>query len=228
MMKPWMKALVWLGLGGGIGFFSGYRLGCIQREKEMANDWNLDEIKKEYEKQLKTVRDESIKAAEHQRDIYEKALDAVRQYKGEDEMIMSAGQIAMDISGDFDGDEMVMEPPPEIPDIDLPEGEEEIQPLHPEDLLPHAISRDEYVRNEKGYDKIQLDWYTEDNAVFDPREEEKWTHPEQLLGIGWNSLFIGRSGKLDVPEVYIMNDTMEAIYKITRIDDSFERLYEEE
>ena len=39
-MKLWMKALVWLGLGGGIGFFAGYRVGLIRSDKG-----DLDDLK---------------------------------------------------------------------------------------------------------------------------------------------------------------------------------------
>ena len=238
MMKPWMKALVWLGLGGGIGFFAGMQVGYRQGKTEMADAVEDAKLKtKEY--YLKVLQEDAEaykKDKKEMRTQYEEAMDALRQYKGLDDSVISDGQLAMDLrGGDYDGDgvqviepeeedeeDIDMDQPPEMPD-DL-----EIEQLHPEDLLPHAITKEEFNANAKGYDRIDLDWYTDDNVIFDPKEEEKWTHPQQLLGIGWNSLFIGKNGKFDIPEVYIENDTMGALYRITRIDDSFEELYEEE
>ena len=232
MMKPWMKALVWLGLGGGIGFFAGMQVGYRQGKKEEAEkdagkfsdlETSIVEQRELYRKELDAKRTE-----------WEEAMDALRRYKGLDDSVISDGQLAMDLrSGDYDGDSVQVIEPEDEEDIDMDQPPEmpddlEIEQLHPEDLLPHAITKEEFNANAKGYDRIDLDWYTDDNVIFDPKEEEKWTHPQQLLGIGWNSLFIGKNGKFDIPEVYIENDTMGALYRITRIDNSFEELYEEE
>ena len=252
MMKPWMKALVWLGLGGGIGFFAGMQVGYRQGKKEMADA--AQEAENRMKRNILYMVDRHNREMKEKHSEWEEAMDALRQYKGLDDSVISDGQLAMDLWND-DPDKMVsdeqqymetwkkehdgdsvqvtepeeedeedidMDQPPEMPD-DL-----EIEQLHPEDLLPHAITKEEFNANAKGYDRIDLDWYTDDNVIFDPKEEEKWTHPQQLLGIGWNSLFIGKNGKFDIPEVYIENDTMGALYRITRIDDSFEELYEEE
>ena len=232
MMKPWMKALVWLGLGGGIGFFAGMQIGYRQgkRDETEKNAGKFSDL----ESSLVEERERHRKELDAKRSEWEEAMDALRQYKGLEDSAISDGQLAMDLrGGDYDGDsvqvvepedeeEIDMDQPPEMPD-DL-----EIEQLHPEDLLPHAITKEEFNANAKGYDRMDLDWYTDDNVIFDPKEEEKWTHPQQLLGIGWNSLFIGRNGRIDVPEVYIENDTMGMLYRITRIDGSFEELYEEE
>ena len=222
-MKPVLRALVWLGLGGGIGFFAGWQFGekramkdidesCEQAREESREDFEdrLRKIEKEFEEERDSIRAQ-----------YEAAVDAVRSYKGMDEEIGTATVI-------------VEEDPPEMP-MDEPEmpvdplgDDEAIQQLHPEDILPYRITKDEYLENEKNYDLIDLDYYTEDRVIFDPRAEEKWTHPEQLLGIGWNLHFISGHGQPRITEIYIQNDTMETLYRITRIDDSFERLYEEE
>lgn len=233
-MKLWMKALVWLGLGGGIGFFAGYRVGQVRSEAELAEirnhlnaiDIANDELHDAAEESLKRQMD--ILKEKHQRELadlrvqYEEALAAQRRYFGEkDDEVICDGQTEMDL--DEDPDENVMEEAPEMPDDVL----DDIEPFHPQDILPYAITMSEYKQNESGYDQIELDYYTDDGVIFDPRREEKWTRPEQLLGIGWKTRFISNGDK-PVREIYIKNDTMECLYKITRIDDSFERLYEEE
>lgn len=224
-LTPWMKALVWLGLGGGIGFFAGFRIGynkdkseiCADAGKQITEKENRIEDRYRYELEQKEQEIQAIKRAAQE------ALKAQREYFGaKDDEILD------------DADDSVMEEIPAMPDDPFPEDgdtdgdkEEEIQQLHPEDLRPYEIEREEYEENPKGYDRIELDYYTEDCVIFDPSREEKWTHPEQLLGIGWKERFYA-GHKVPLREVYIRNDTMEILYKITRIEDSFERLYEEE
>lgn len=245
-LKAWMQALVWLGLGGGIGFFAGYRLGISKTDegtmKELENirerldkaekrndtiaaNYKADQVynEKKHESDILQLNEKHRREMEDQREKFKEALNAQREYLGgKDDETVSVGQIEMDLGQDVDEDDSLMHEPPEMPDE-----EEEIPQLHPEDLKPFGITRAEYLQNEKGYDQIELDYYTEDTVIFDPEREEKWTHPEQLLGLGWKAMFISNGDK-PVREAYVQNDTMEILYKITRIDDSFERLYEEE
>lgn len=232
-MKPVLRALVWLGLGGGIGFFAGWQFGEKRAKKEALDTLNektneiRDRLMEDKNRNIAELKDRYEKERKEMRAQYEAAVDAVRSYKGYD--------------GDTDGDSatvIVPEEEPEMPmdEPEMPEDvldededeEEEIPQLHPQDILPHAISKGEFLENRDGYDIVDLDYYTDDDVIFDPKAEEKWTHPEQLLGIGWKTLFISAKGLRDVVEVYIQNDTMETLYKITRIDDSFAELYEEE
>ena len=236
-MKLWMKALVWLGLGGGIGFFAGYQVG-VRLKKEAAEDIyeRLDKaekrnelIEQNYKAEANSIRKEYESKIAIMKEEARMALKAQREYLGgkDDEVIDDA--------------EMPLEPP-EMPDDPFPEEEDdeeeeeafgdtdgdEIQQFHPEDLLPVPISAAEYLQGVDGYGRLELDYYTEDCVIFDPNHEEKWTHPEQLLGYGWKALFISQDGKNRIREAYIRNDSMAELYKITRIDDSFARLYEEE
>ena len=244
-MKLWMKALVWLGLGGGIGFFAGYRVGLIRSDKgdlddlkeltervtnaEKRNDLieqnyaaDVRGVERKYDSEIRRINEKHRLEMDEMRARYEAALDAQREYLGgKDDEVLSEEPIETNIEDDADDD--VMEEEPEMPEDIL---EDEIPQLHPEDLRPFAISASEYLQNSSDYDQVQLDYYTEDCVIFDPLREEKWTHPEQLLGLGWKTMFIG--GDKPVREAYVQNDTMGVLYKITRIDDSFERLYEEE
>lgn len=237
-MKPLLRALVWVGLGGGIGFFAGWQFGEKRKEKEMAEAFtvSLAEAKQHY-LECAQINDEVNKEKMKKlRSQYEDALNAIREYKGLDVEvgIPNVETVARTVDTDDvssviveeEADEMPMDEP-EMPEDPLGD-EEEIPQLHPQDLLPFSITKAEYTANENGYDLVDLDYYTEDCVIFDPREEEKWTHPEQLLGLGWKALFIGTVDGPVIREAYIQNDTMGTLYRITRIDDSFERLYEEE
>lgn len=233
-MKPVLRALVWLGLGGGIGFFAGWQFGEKRKTKETADavENARFETKELYLKLMKEDAEAYEKEKSEMRAQYEAAVDAVRSYKGYDVDVDSATTVAIPVIVPEEEPEMPMDEP-EMPDDVLDEDEdedeeEEIPQLHPQDILPHAISKGEFLQNEGNYDVVDLDYYTDDNVIFDPRAEEKWTHPEQLLGIGWNLRFYNAHGQPRVTEVYIQNDTMETLYKITRIDDSFAELYEEE
>lgn len=212
-MKYWMKVLVWLGLGGGIGFFAGYRFGYERDKKDIIDSCN--EILNDKDREYRARLDDARKVQE----VQEEYLGG--EEEEEDPEMPDVPDMPDDPLEENDAD---------ISDGDISddEEEEEILQFHPEDIRPFSITASEYLRNEKGYDKVNLDYYTEDGVIFDPREEERWTHPEQLLGIGWRTLFISNDDRKQIREAYIQNDTMEALYKITRIDDSFERLYEEE
>lgn len=233
-MKMWMKALVWLGLGGGIGFFAGYQAGCRKAEKDVQDIQELvGKIDSDQNEMNVLIKKHEAEMAEMRRK-FEDAMDAQREYLGgKDDEILSEGQMEMDL--DDDEIDVDMEEEPEMPDDPFEEADEEadnsdgdeIQAFHPEDLRPFGITASEYLQNDPGYDKVELDYYTEDGVIFDPRREEKWTRPEQLLGIGWQARFTGSEGKAP-REIYIQNDTMGDLYKITRIDDSFSELYEEE
>ena len=225
-MKPVLRTLVWLGLGGGIGFFAGWQFGEKRKTKEMADaieDARL-ETKEHYLRILREDAEAHKKYKEEIRAQYEAAVDAVRSYQGYDN-VDAATVIVSEEVPEMPMDEPEM--PADVLDEDEDE-EEEIPQLHPQDILPHSISKAVFLQNESNYDVVDLDYYTDDDVIFDPKAEEKWTHPEQLLGIGWNLHFISAHGQPRISEIFIQNDTMETLYRITRIDDSFAELYEEE
>ena len=222
-MKLWMKALIWLGLGGGIGFFAGYQVGYLRNKTEI--EQSAVELVNDNRHEIEEKHQSEIRDLEEQLRIANEAVVAMQQYKGIDTE-------QLPFRDEEEDPEMPMEEP-EMPDDPLEEDgedeeedEEEIQQPHPEDFRPYGITRGEYLANERGYGLKELDYYTDDAVIFDPKEEEKWTHPEQLLGIGWKARFI--STGTPVSEVYIQNDTMGMMYKITRIEGSFAELYEEE
>lgn len=234
-MKAWLKVLVWLGLGGGIGFFAGYQAGYQKDKKEVFEQANelLNQKDRDAENRIAMRERAFERAMEAEREACRMAVEAVKDYAGiKDDAVISEGQISME-ELDEEEPEMPMEEP-EMPDDSYldredeeDEEEEEIEQPHPEDFLPRTISEAEFRQNPEGYDVTDLDYYTDDDVVFEPKREEKWTHPEQLLGIGWKAGFIGGKG-IPLDTIYIRNDTMGMLYRVSRIEDSFSELYEEE
>lgn len=213
-MKAWMKALVWVGLGGGIGFFSGYRAGYAKHADDISPI--LDDLQARVESMMEVVENLG-KDNDRAKSELERLLSTMPS-----EVIAEA---AMD---DYRGNpepepeeepEMPMEEPV-IDDLEEdPEEEDDpdevIPDLHPEDMRPHPISEDEFNRNEKGYDISVLKYYAGDDLVYDPEYDEEMTQPEQLLGIGWFALFGGGHDT-----IYIENDTMETIYAVHYLEGS--------
>lgn len=212
-MKPWMRALVWLGLGGGIGFFSGYRVGYAKHADEIGPV--LDDLQERVESMM-TVVENLGKDNDRAKAELERLISSMP-------VTEATAEAAMD---DYRGNpEPESEEEPEMPleepvIPDLEEDEEDdlnlvIQDLHPEDIRPHPISEAEFNLNPKGYDISVLKYYAGDDVIYDQEYDEEMTQPEQLLGLGWFALF---GGGRDT--IYIENDTMETIYAVHYLEGS--------
>lgn len=194
-MKPWMKILIWLGLGGGIGFFAGYQVGTRSREPEMAQEPVDGPV-------VERVRDE--------------AEEALKAYRGADEDSDRWVDDCLEI--DDLGTAPVVETVTanggvKVVPVDIPQ-------LHPQDMVPVPITEEEFNLNEKELDILCLDYYERDEVLYDPEHEEVITVPEQLLGYGWNYRFGGDPNN-PVDVIYIQNETMGAIYRVELVDAAF-------
>lgn len=223
-MKAWMKALVWVGLGGGIGFFGGYRVGYSKCVSDMEQE--IEDLRDRTDRlsaMIETMRRENAPTPDKMADISERMgrLHEIPDMEASTDVIADrVHQILESYAGKTDEDD-VPEMPMEEPVIDDPlaedpeeedDSDEEIPDLHPEDLVPHPINEDEFNLNPKGYDISILHYYRAEDIVHDPEYDEEMTQDEQLLGIGWFALF-GRDPK-EGATIYIENDTMETIYAV--------------
>ena len=226
-MKMWMKVLVWLGLGGGIGFFAGYGIGYSKGQKDTMNeaDRMVDEAEKKawllMQKPNMKKEDEAIDVHVVHPDMND-ISEMMGKYFPQDEDKEEEDE---DENFDIPDDDELFEADTDDEEEESGEDtdEDEIPQFHPEDIRPVPVTEDEYNRNEKDYDLVELDYYFGDDVLFDPGREEIWTNGYQLLGIGWSTIF----GK-NKPEIWIRNDTMETYYKITRHNENFHDLYDEE
>ena len=89
-MKPVLRALVWFGLGGGIGFFAGWQLGYNKDKSEIEAEYgrmlteDQQRIKDACDKKIQNEARKSEEKINTLRAQYEAAVDAVRSYKGYD------------------------------------------------------------------------------------------------------------------------------------------------
>ena len=258
-MKPWMKVLVWLGLGGGIGFFAGYKSGyskCAQETCEYLDqvqerlDGYSEKVDELARMQAETLPANQIAAVSQRmkddhlipEEMHEKIRNALMDY-GQGGFAQDNGDIPATnpIMDDYlvnadnahqaeidqvfnqpatDEEPEMPEEVPEIPDIlgedvdgdsvvVLPPEEPVIPQLHPEDMVPHPITEEEFNLNVKDYDISCLAYYADEDVIYDPEYDDVMPNPEGLLGHGWFAAF-SPTQKV----IYIENDTMETLYKI--------------
>ena len=221
-MKPWMKVLFLLGLGGSFGFFTGYNLGNRQGRKD-----GYQQCREDAEDRWEAFKQDGDRQLEN-------ARKALKEYQGGDtdgdEDIPEMEDIVHDLDQDLpdyvfdnsgagstvDGDEEE-----EPPTAEEPEGPV-VRQLHPQDLLPQPITEDEYNLNEWDYDLVDLIFYEMDEVLYEPEHEEIIQQPDEVLGIG--ALFrFGWTGDPNNPEdyIYVKNDTMGTLYRVQRVDAAF-------
>ena len=197
-MKTWMKILIWSGLSGGIGFFAGYRVG---------NSWNGPK--------------KAGKGPESAREDMDIAEYAWRRDEAEKAWQTYSGQVAEETDNLPEGWENEKFSLPEEDETDtLQTVPKDIPQLHPQDMVPYAITEDEFNFNEQGYDIKCLDFYEGDEVLYDPENEEIIVMSEGLLGIGWQYHFGGDPNN-PAEVIYIQNDTMGTLYRVELVHANF-------
>lgn len=217
-LKPWMQALLWLGLGGGIGFFAGIRRGYNN-----GFDAGLEAMREASEPVEADPDAPQAGTDEKHGDI--PGVERHTFYTSDEEALLAAGSkmIAEALkeynpllaAGQDEDPDMPMDVP-EMPDDGLGEDYDTIidpqtviPDAHPQNLVPHPITEFEFNENKNGYDIVDLIYYADDDAVYDPEYDEEMTQPDQLLGYGWFARF-----SPTVDTIYIENDTMGNIYRV--------------
>lgn len=213
-MKPWMKALIWLGLGSGIGFFAGYQVGS----RENASKWHKKAPNRRPEPIVEETDASQLEAAE----------EAMKAYSGDTDGDEFVNVSVIDSLPDGWENESYNVDDDDDPEEFTTRGSEcddscDIPQLHPEDLTPYPITEDEFNLNEKSYDLKGLDFYEYDEVLYDPETNEVIGMSDELLGIGWD---IGFGGDPNNPNevIYICNDTMGTLYRIALIHGAFQDL----
>ena len=197
-MKTWMKVLMWLGLGGGIGFFAGYQMGA-RKAGEAYNDGYSAGV------------EDREKTAEWDR---EEAANAMSNYRGDG-----------DFDGDSVQGAPVedAEMPEEAPVIGDEKDIEEIPYPHPQYFVPEQISEDEYYTNPWGYDQEQLYFYELDEVLYNKETRKAIKDKDtmdQVIGIGMTFNFYKSDGEV-LDAIFVRNDTTGVVYRIDRIDAAY-------
>ena len=225
-MKTWMKILMWLGVGGGIGFFAGYQVGHKAGAKEKVEELQVDE-------------DKAFRAG------YNKAYGEMPYEDGYHQALVDAGAIKYDKQPeptvdylnqyrgyDFDGDEVnLVEIKPEEEDADMPEekpiigDEEEIESvpqLHQQHFIPEQITDEEFYQNPWNYDQESMIFYEIDGVLFNKDTQVALTNKDdidQAIGIGMTFEFYKNGETIDT--LFVKNDTIGMLFRIDRIDAAY-------
>lgn len=198
-MKPWMKILMWLGIGFGIGFFSGEQVGqAIERKRNEEPDQQEDIQETYSQSAVKNILNE-YSGEENNKDI--SSIEGI-------EAIL--GQTSTDAEVD-DAFEMPTEEDLKIPDIPQ---------LHPTQLVPELITEDEYYTNPWGYDKETMIFYEIDDVLYNESVQDIEQNPDDVVGIG--TLFeFGGDPNNPIDTIYVKNETAGTLYRIDRLDEAY-------
>ena len=193
-MKEWVKALLWLGLGGGLGFFIGQQVGFKQGYERCEDQVSINE------------KPEPINDGSN----YNKVAQAMKEYRGDydgDEvMFVPAVQVEDEIP------DMPTEKDIEI-DPDIPQ-------LHPTQLEPEVIGEEEYNANIWNYELENLIFYELDEVLYNETTQSIIENPNNVVGIG--TLFgFGGDPNNPVDTLYVKNETFGTLFRIDRVDGAF-------
>ena len=225
-MKPWMKILMWFGLGGGIGFFAGYQVGQGKKTNHYDSGYD-DGYSYGYEE---GKRDERVHKVDDSFAAMVEAANAMNRYsggfgpseKGTDEAVVQHCKDFMRACGVNPDEDPEM--PEEVPVIGDEEEIEEVPELHPQHMIPRAISEQEYYDNPNRYDQESLLYYTEDQVLFNKDTRKAITSKDEMdevVGIGMLFSFYKKDGEV-LDAIFVENATMGVIFRIDRIDAAYD------
>lgn len=217
-MKAWMKVLVWLGLGGGIGFFAGYQIGSKTTRDSAAK--------------LITESDEALYEANRRIEELENGMNSVSSAAKEaaGAIAQYAGANGSDISSNEEDDEALWsftpsEDPemPEEPPVIGDEAEiEDIPELHPQHMTQRQVTEEYFYNNPNNFDQEDLLYYEGDGTLYnkDTRKAiDKKDEIDEVLGIGMLTNFHMKGADLET--IFVENPTMGMLFRIDRVEDAF-------
>ena len=215
-MKDWMKALIWLGLGFGIGGFGGVQIG--RRMEQKANKKYLQERAEESRRYLDqamatyrgedTDGDTSVDLPKETEEWYN--MEVKPSEPREEKSVM-----------DYSLEHMIKEM--DAKQIRYPQVNFNVPQLHPEDMTGEPITEEEFNRNDYGFDIRDLVFYGMDEKVYDETKDEIIERPEQLLGVGWD---VGMGDPRNPVQIaYFQNKTLGEIYRVDYVDAAYCDIY---
>lgn len=201
-MKAWMKILMWVGLGGGIGFFAGYQVGAKDkgRTERMAYEQGKS--------------DGFYDCAQNEGE-YLNAFEKVRkEYEGLGDKDNDNTETVKRIQEEEDPDM-----PEEVPVIGDEDTIEEIRELHPQDMAPVLITESEWNENPWNYDKETMGYYSLDDKLYNFATRSVIKDNDEVVGIGNLYGFYGTQenpGGKDI--IFVRNDCLGTLFKIGFFD----------
>lgn len=247
-MKPWLKALLWALIGGGVGFFAGERVGEKIANERMENNppqmsqEELERLEKMFNRaascsvpldnfnsRMEEYRGHRMTDAESTRMV----LDEIDSHFGTmEEINQFLNQKGIQPATDED-------PMPEVPEMpafsgnseqsfpnqaDIPHArysEDHVVPqLHPTQILPEIVTEEEYYRNEWEFEEERLVYYEGDEVLFNTATQTTIDYPENVLGVGTLSEF--RAGPGEPKEtIFVVNEIFGTRFRVDRVTEAF-------
>lgn len=205
-MKPWMKILMWFGLGAGIGFFAGEQIGEHNAKKQQ----QIVPV---------TVKE----AAESATDAVKNFQEAIGYYRTghvTDEEMAEIMEIEDPEAPDIDPNDEWVDAQLKI-DEDCEEQPEVVIPLHPSHIIPVIVTEEEFERNEWGFEEEKLVFYEGDETLFNTETERVIGDPDSIVGIG-TIPFAFRNGPNDILDtVFVVNKLAATRFRIERVDANY-------
>ena len=200
-MKTWMKILFWLGVGGGLGYFTGCTVTNNKRDKiqnEACNSCQQECGNCELMQMWKEIDEEKKK---------EKAAEYVRkQYAGEN---------AIDYSKNPEGAATDEEP----------EMIEETPVIGDEDTIESAsrifyISEEEYYTNSSGVAQEELIFYRNDEVLWNKDTQSTMSEDEIARSIGKETIEMLKTNTYETG-LFVKNDLIPALFRIDVYDAAY-------
>lgn len=231
-MKAWMKVLMWLGLGGGIGFFAGYQIGGhAARKGAFEEGYSAGK----HDLFTETIH-EACNGMAGLAEASDNAAKALDQYRGEiglpnsEEASDSGWGPWHDIQPKTEDDETLWsftpseEPEmPEEPPVIGDEAEiEDIPELHPQHMTQRQVTEEYFYNNPNNFDQEDLLYYEGDGTLYnkDTRKAiDKKDEIDEVLGIGMLTNFHMKGADLET--IFVENPTMGMLFRIDRVEDAF-------
>ena len=213
MLKPWMKILMWAGVGAVIGYFAGERIGHKRgvRETQEIIDRRLDEIDEEEILEANEA-DNALNEYRGDRDYSREDYDHLQTVEGINKILQERGiQPATEEEAEM---------PTNVPQLE--DDDPRVVPqLHPTQILPKIVSEEEYYQNPWEFEEEKLLFYELDEVLYNTSTQSIVEYPDNVLGVGTLFEFhVGPGPAKDT--IYVINEIFGTRFRVDRIDDAFQ------
>ena len=212
-MKPWMKILMWFGLGATVGFFAGQQAGYNKAKDEDEAIIN-DAYERGKDDGYNCTFEGSMKQLNEQ---VAQAKNSLRQFSEAYGYSEDPG-----VPIDEEDAEMPMEPPemPDECDEETTEINTEELPFHPTMLAPEIVTEEQFASRDDLNEELLL-WYQLDDVLYDCSDQKPMGPEDQATSIGVGTLNEFFAGPEVKDEIYVINETYASKFRIQRIEDAF-------
>ena len=216
-MNKALKVIMWLGLGGGIGYFAGRQVGInkgFHAGYNQATENALYILQVRHKRLMQELggKDAVNELEEELAKSFDSALDEYRG--GEEDPELWADDIQLGET-DTDGDEI-----PDMPTAEELQIDNDIPQLHPQTMVPELIGEEEYNANIWGYELETLLFYEMDEVLYNESTQSIIENPDDILPPG-ALLGFGGDPNNPIESLFVKNDTYGTLFRIDRLDAAF-------